>query len=157
MPRDSVRAQEAQAWLGRARAHLRAIEVDLAAEPPPPEDASFHCQQAAEKALKGFLAWHDQPFRKTHSIEELGEQCLALDERLRGEVDQAVPLTEFAWRFRYPGEPEALTPEEAGGRSSSRGRCATRSSRVSRTMRDRDRHAFRRSGIRATTRGLGLH
>ncbi len=24
-----------------------------------------------------------------------------------------VPLTEFAWRFRYPGEPEDPTPEEA--------------------------------------------
>jgi HEPN domain-containing protein len=30
--------------------------------------AVFHCQQAAEKALKGFLAWHDTPFRKTHDL-----------------------------------------------------------------------------------------
>ncbi|MFN2470227.1 MAG: HEPN domain-containing protein [Gaiellaceae bacterium] len=113
MPPDPVRAEEAGAWLARARADLRAADVDLAAEPPLPEDAAFHAQQAAEKALKGFLAWHDRAFRKTHSIEELGEQCLALDERLRGDVDRAVPLTEFAWRFRYPGEPEALGVEEA--------------------------------------------
>ncbi len=113
MPPDPLRTEEARAWLGRARADLRAAEVDLAAEPPLPEDAAFHCQQAAEKALKGFLAWHDQPFRRTHSIEELGEQCLALEERLRGHVDRAVPLTEFAWRFRYPGEPDALAVEEA--------------------------------------------
>jgi HEPN domain-containing protein len=113
MPPDPLRAQEARAWLARARADLRAADVDLRAEPPLAEDAAFHAQQAAEKALKGFLAWHDQPFRKTHSLEELGEQCLGLDERLRAEVDRAVPLTEFAWRFRYPGEPDGLTAQEA--------------------------------------------
>ena len=113
MQHDAVRAQEAQAWLARARLDLRAAEVDLAADPPLAEDAAFHCQQAAEKALKAFLAWHDRPFRKTHNLEELGEQCLALDDRLRAEVDAAVPLTEFAWRFRYPGEPAELAPREA--------------------------------------------
>lgn len=36
-----------------------------------------------------------------------------MDERLRAEVDCAVPLTEVAWRFRYPGEPEGLDVGEA--------------------------------------------
>ena len=113
MQHDPARAWEAQAWLARARADPRAAEVDLAAEPPLSEDAAFHCQQAAEKALKGFLAWHDRPFRKTHNLEELGEQCLGIDERLRPQVDPAVPLTEFAWRSRYPGEQEELAQGEA--------------------------------------------
>lgn len=93
MRHDPARVEEARAWLTRARMDLRAAEVDLAAEPPLAEDATFHCQQAAEKAPKGFLAWHDTPFRKTHNLEELGDQCRALDERLRAEVDRAVPLT----------------------------------------------------------------
>jgi hypothetical protein len=50
------------------------------------------------------LAWHDQPFRKTHNLEELGEAVLALDGSLKPLVDRAVPLTEYAWKFRYPGE-----------------------------------------------------
>jgi len=33
--------------------------------------------------------------------------------RSAAEVDAAVPLTEFAWRFRYPGEPAELAPREA--------------------------------------------
>jgi hypothetical protein len=49
----------------------------------------------------------------THNLEELGEQCLGVDPTLRHIVDQAVPLTEYAWRFRYPGEPESPTDEEA--------------------------------------------
>lgn len=52
-------------------------------------------------------------FRKTHNLEELGEQCLAIDPTLREVVDRAVPLTEYAWRFRYPGEPDAPTDAEA--------------------------------------------
>lgn len=36
-------------------------------------------------------AWHDRPFRKTHSLEELGEACLAIEPGLRPIVDRAVP------------------------------------------------------------------
>jgi hypothetical protein len=32
---------------------------------------------------------------------------------LRDLVDRAVPLTEYAWKFRYPGEPEGPAPVEA--------------------------------------------
>jgi HEPN domain-containing protein len=59
-------------------------------------EAAFHCQQAAEKALKGFLTWHSCTFRKTHNLEEIGEQCLTIDPSLRELVDQTVPLSEYA-------------------------------------------------------------
>lgn len=74
--------------------------------------SSFHCQQAADKSLKGFVTWHDRPFCKTHSIEELGEQCLQVDPTLKVLIDRAVPLTEYAWKFRYPGEPEEPSSQE---------------------------------------------
>lgn len=66
-----------------------------------------------EKGFKGFLTWRSTPFRKTHNLEELGEQCLRLDPTLKAVVDTAVPLTKYAWKFRYPGEPEEPTREEA--------------------------------------------
>jgi hypothetical protein len=40
--------------------------IDLAASPPLIGDALFHCQQAAEKGMKGFLTMHDRIFQKTH-------------------------------------------------------------------------------------------
>jgi HEPN domain-containing protein len=46
---------EVQAWLKKAADDLRGADLDLAAIPPFIEDALFHCQQAAEKAMKGFL------------------------------------------------------------------------------------------------------
>lgn len=74
MPHDPARVAETRGWLVRASSDVRAAEHELRATPPLLDDIVFHCQQAAEKSLKGFLTWHDRPFRKTHSIEELGEQ-----------------------------------------------------------------------------------
>lgn len=64
------------------RLHLRAIVGD----------ALFHCQQAIEKALKAFLTWHDEPFRKTHDLGELGTQCVTLDDTLTALLRRAAPL-----------------------------------------------------------------
>jgi len=85
----------------------------LEAEPPLLGDAIFHCQQAVEKALKAFLTWHDRPFRKTHNLVELGDQCREIDSTLEELLRRSAPLTEFAWKFRYPGEPFAPAVEEA--------------------------------------------
>jgi HEPN domain-containing protein len=48
---------------------------ELTAVPPFTADAVFRAQQAAEKTLKGFLAWHDVPFGKTHNLAALGGRC----------------------------------------------------------------------------------
>lgn len=114
MPRDDARLEDARAWLARAELDLRAADLELST----PEaglwgDVAFHAQQAAEKALKALLAMHDKPFRKTHSIEEIGRACTAIDPSLGEFVDAAAPLTEFAWKFRYPGDVGDPTREEA--------------------------------------------
>ena len=111
-PSDPALVSETKAWLVKAAADMRAAECDLAASPPLLEDACFHCQQAAEKTLKSLLTWHSVPFRRTHSLEETGEQCLAIDPSLGEVIDPAVPLTEYAWSFRYPGEPVDPTRPE---------------------------------------------
>jgi HEPN domain-containing protein len=113
MQPDAARIDETRSWLQKAAKDLRAASHDLQAVPPLVDDVAFHCQQAVEKALKGFLVWHEEPFRKTHSLEEVGEQCLKIDSSLQPLVDRAVPLTEYAWQFRYPGAPEEPTLEEA--------------------------------------------
>ncbi len=113
MPHDPELVAETRAWMLKAANDLRAARVLRGAEPPLLDDVVFHCQQAAEKALKGFLTWQGKPFRKTHDLEEIGEQCLKLDATLKDLIDRATPLTEYAWKFRYPGEPEEPSREEA--------------------------------------------
>ena len=104
---------ETRAWFVKAANDFRAAQALTAMSPPLLDEAVFHCQQAAEKVLKGFLTWHGRPFRRTHNLEEIGEQCLKIDSTLGQAIDQVTPLTEYAWRFRYPGEPEQPTGQEA--------------------------------------------
>lgn len=109
---DEARGADTRAWLVRAHEDLRGAVIDLAAEPPLLGDATFHCQQAVEKAMKAFLAWHDHPFRKTHDLAELGRQCVALMPTIETALREAAPLSEYAWRYRYPGDPDEPTREE---------------------------------------------
>ena len=113
MPRESARVADTRAWLRKAENDMRAAEHDTSAAPPLLEDIVFHCQQVAEKSLKAFLTWHDRPFRKTHSLEELGEACIVLDPSLKSAIDPIVPLTQYAWKFRYPGDVELPSMEDA--------------------------------------------
>jgi HEPN domain-containing protein len=113
MALDPVRVEDTRAWLTKAASDLRGAEIDLAAAPPLLDDLVFHCQQAAEKALKAFLTWYDEPFRKTHNLREVGDQCAAIDATLVPFVLRATPLSKYAWQFRYPGAPPLPTIDEA--------------------------------------------
>jgi len=111
-PPDPALVAETKAWLVKAVTDLRAGEHDLLAVPPLLADAGFRAQQAAEKALKGFITCHNVPFRRIHSLEELGEQCARLNLTLRPFVDAVVPLTEHAWKYRYPSDVEEPPRDE---------------------------------------------
>lgn len=75
-------------------------------------NALYHCQQAVEKALKAFLVWHQQPFRRTHDLEEIGQAVANLDISLGSITLEADALTDFAWRARYPGNLYTLAAGE---------------------------------------------
>ncbi len=112
MQPDEFRLADVKAWLSRAADDLFAAQHDLKAGERLFGDVVFHCQQAAEKALKAFLTWHDQPFRRTHNLEELGHQTAQLDPDLEPLVGAAVVLTQYAWAYRYPGGAPQPTSEE---------------------------------------------
>ena len=113
MPLDHAKVAETRAWLSKAALDLRAAEHERTAIPPLTGDMVFHAQQLVEKSLKAFLSWHDRPFRKTHSLVELGQQCTQLHPDLETILQEAAPLTEYAWKFRYPGEEEEPALQEA--------------------------------------------
>ena len=64
--------------------------------------ACFHCQQSAEKYLKGLLILLDKEFRKSHDLNYL----LDLLEFSSPEVimSAAELLTEYSVEARYPGD-----------------------------------------------------
>lgn len=110
---DPEKEAEVGAWLTKAEDDLRAAEAAMKAEPPVLGVALFLAQQASEKAMKGFLTRHDLLFRKTHDLVEIGHQCVGIDPSLEPLFQEAARLTEYSWKFRYPGEPGEPTREEA--------------------------------------------
>lgn len=113
MQPDPTRTTDAKAWLAVASQDLRRVEVLLSVVPPDIEGALFHCQQAAEKALKGFLTWHDVGFRRVHDLDEISKQCVETDSSLAGLLKEVGALSAYASRFRYPGASYKPAIEEA--------------------------------------------
>lgn len=107
------KVKETAAWLVKAHEDLETAKIIFSADRATQwHQVLFHCQQAVEKTMKGFLLWHNTKFRWTHDLVELGAQCAAIDPSLSEDVGRVEGLTDYAWEFRYPGEdPEPTKPE----------------------------------------------
>lgn len=103
------------AWLKRAVSDLNIGKAGLKTKDVLPEDACFHAQQCAEKALKAYLRHLDVDFPKTHAIEVLLDLLKTKDVKIPHNVDESFELSQYAVQTRYPGEWEAVTKKEAEG------------------------------------------
>jgi HEPN domain-containing protein len=109
---DEAKGTLVRGWAAKARSDL-ATARKLATGPDPYLDtAVFHCQQAAEKILKGFLVLHDVRFEKTHDLEVLLGLAGRVASGLNSLLDAADRLTPYAVAYRYPGDMLAPAPEE---------------------------------------------
>lgn len=113
MPHDPELIEATRAWLLKEDEDLQVADVALRAKRMLTNGVTFHAQQAAEQAMKAFLTWNKTPFGKTHLLAEVGRACCEIDPTLEQTVRRAVPLTEYAWKSRYPGEWTEPTHEEA--------------------------------------------
>ena len=100
-------------WLQRARSDLQLGRAALRTREVMPEDACFHAQQCAEKALKALLLHFGIDFPKTHAIEVLLDLLKTQGICIPKDVDESFELTEYAVHTRYPGEWELVTKAEA--------------------------------------------
>ena len=79
--------------------------------PKPLEIICYHCQQAAEKALKGFLISHGVRPPYIHDLEELCLECMKHNPSF-GEIQQVCQeLTNYGVPMRYPGDVEIKETE----------------------------------------------
>ena len=61
-------------WLGRADEDIQTAEI-LLREETSANIICFHSQQAGEKFLKGFLAFHEKHIRKIHDMSAILAEC----------------------------------------------------------------------------------
>ncbi|MBO5730884.1 MAG: HEPN domain-containing protein [Treponema sp.] len=91
---------------------FRYAEMDLASAkvlmetmyPPPLEIICYHCQQAAEKCLKGLLLAVNDDIEKTHDLVRLLNKLEGYKPVPDEIYDIAENLTQFSTRTRYPQE-----------------------------------------------------
>jgi HEPN domain-containing protein len=76
-------------------------QVIVAADLPSYEGASFHAQQAVEKALKALLTRHRVEFRSTHDLGELRELAEPVAPGARATLAGVEVLTPHAVETRY--------------------------------------------------------
>ena|ERR1035437_2478376 len=67
MQPDDRRRADTLSWFKKAHKDLRCAQIDLAADPPAPEDASYHCQHSRRTAASGSASsthriskWHSR-------------------------------------------------------------------------------------------------
>ena len=74
--------------------------------------AIYHCHQSAEKAIKGFLILHNQPFPRTHDLRLLLQLAIKIDRNFQHYQEASEILTPYATEFRYPSDAMQPTSEE---------------------------------------------
>jgi len=90
-------------WLRKAHHDLKNAHI-VSRDPEGPLDtAIYHCQQAAEKALKGWLTCKGIPFEKTHDLTQLVRQAATINPDFNHFSEAVQYLTPYASIFRYPG------------------------------------------------------
>jgi len=99
---DDTKREWVRSWLVKAHSDLRSARALAALSEPATDTAVYHCQQAAEKALKGYLAFRDQPLERTHDLERLLGLATALEPAFATLETPVDILNPYATAFRYP-------------------------------------------------------
>jgi HEPN domain-containing protein len=105
---DLEHCDEIQQWLLKSQRDLKAARVLFQSQLY--DGAVYHCQQAAEKALKAYLAYQEVILQKTHNLSVLLESCISFEAGFEVLRNSADALTPYATEFRYPGA--AIEPEQ---------------------------------------------
>lgn len=97
-------------WYEKAKKDMRRVKILF--EDEDIDGAGFHLQQAAEKALKGFLLARGWKLKRTHDLEDLLNSAIEYELTLE-EYRKALQFTtEFYIEDRYPYFASALPSED---------------------------------------------
>jgi HEPN domain-containing protein len=105
-----ARWEAVEDWLAVAHDERRVAAACLATDPPMRGVAAFHCQQAVEKLLKGFLTLAGKRSRKTHSLEQLGAMAQASFPEITDLAAAAKDWSGWAVDYRYPASRRRAKP-----------------------------------------------
>jgi HEPN domain-containing protein len=98
-------------WLRFAEMDFGSAEYLLGYRPLPVEIVCYHCQQSAEKWLKGFLVIQGIRPPKTHNLEELYKLCEPFSQNIQNIRTPCGALNKYSVQPQYPEEMSITEPE----------------------------------------------
>jgi len=101
--------REFEIWFEQAKFDLKAAKDSLKSANY--EWSCFQAQQAAEKALKGFLYLKGEDIILTHSIFKLIKKCMVFDKKFK-EIEQCRELDKYYIPTRYANGLPDVIPHE---------------------------------------------
>ena len=101
---DDAKRQEIRQWLIKSQRDIGSARRLMEGQEPYLDTAVYHCQQAAEKALKAFLTARDMAFEKMHNLVALLALYTPREPGFAQWEEVAAMLTPYATEFRYLGE-----------------------------------------------------
>ncbi len=107
------RFEHAKRWIDKATGDLLNADNNLAAKEVPYDTVCFHCQQVAEKLLKGFLVAHGCEYPITHNLFVILEKVLDYDPMAESLRETLAVLNPYSVEIRYPGDELTLTIDQA--------------------------------------------
>lgn len=97
--------QTSKEWFDRAQHDWNTANFILDMRPVPVEIVCYHCQQAVEKSLKGYLvAQGIETVPRTHDLPQLCQLCMEKDSQFSSALEACSYLTIFATQTRYPSQ-----------------------------------------------------
>jgi HEPN domain-containing protein len=107
---DEALVQLTREWLTKALHDMQTARITSGAAGGPLDTAIYHCPQAAEKTVKGWLTANNISFEKTHDVRRLVRQAIEVLPEFTRFTGAAETLTPYASAFRYPGLTDELMP-----------------------------------------------
>jgi HEPN domain-containing protein len=107
---DEALARLTREWLTKALHDLQTARITANAADGPLDTAIYHCQQAAEKSVKGWLTAKSIPFERTHDVRRLIKQAAGVLPEFNRFTGAAELLTPYVSAFRYPGLSDDAMP-----------------------------------------------
>ncbi len=89
-------------WFSLAKKDIESAKFLRKMKPIPLEIICYHCQQSAEKYLKGFLAYNDQEVIKIHDLVFLNKKCVEYNILFMKIQTECLRLTDYSVNVRYP-------------------------------------------------------
>lgn len=89
-------------WFEYADNDFEAVSILSEQLKPKYEIVCYHCQQCAEKMLKGYIAYNNGRLQKTHDLVVLCETSAKYDDKFEDILEICSDLTIYASEVRYP-------------------------------------------------------